>query len=49
VARKQHAVLLDRFLASFGMSPSSRGRVTPSSRQMDLPGMNKPKDGFASL
>jgi P27 family predicted phage terminase small subunit len=28
VARNKHALLLDKFLASFGMSPSSRGRVT---------------------
>ena len=40
---------LDKALASFGMSPSSRGRVTPSSRQMPLPGMEEPKGGFAAL
>ena len=48
VGRNKHALLLDKFLASFGMSPSSRGRVTPSSRQLDLPGM-EPKEGFAAL
>lgn len=48
VARNRHATQLDRFLASFGMSPSSRGRVTPSSRQLDLPGI-EPKEGFAAL
>lgn len=50
VARNKHALLLDRFLASFGMSPSSRGRVTPSSRQMELPGVgDAPKGGFNAL
>lgn len=36
VARNKHAAEVDKFLASFGMSPSSRGRVTPSSNQMSL-------------
>lgn len=50
VARKQHARDLDRYLASFGMSPSSRGRVTPSTRQLNLPGVGEPpKDGFGAL
>lgn len=49
VARNRHVQLLDRFLASFGLSPSSRGRVTASSRQMDLPGMAPPTGGFADL
>ncbi len=41
---------LDKALASFGMSPSSRGRVTPSSRTLPLPGMDPaPSDGFKSL
>lgn len=48
VARNRHALLLDKFLASFGMSPSSRGRVTASSRQLELPGI-EPKQGFAGL
>lgn len=48
VARNRHVLLLDKFLASFGMSPSSRGRVTPSSKQMVLPGI-EPKEGFAAL
>lgn len=49
VARNRHVLLLDKFLASFGMSPSSRGRVTPSSRQLDLPGLDKPKEGFGAM
>lgn len=36
VARNKHADKVDKFLASFGMSPSSRGRVSPSSHQGDL-------------
>lgn len=36
VARNKHAAAVDKFQASFGMSPSSRGRVSPSSRQGDL-------------
>lgn len=36
VARNKHAEKVDKFLASFGMSPSSRGRVTPSSNQIPL-------------
>jgi phage terminase small subunit len=39
---------VDKFLASFGLSPSSRGRVTPSSRTAYLPGMD-PKEGFGAL
>ena len=47
VGRNKAAERLDKFLASFGMSPSSRGRVTPSSRQIPLPGMGEaPKGGF---
>ncbi len=49
VARNRHVLLLDKFLASFGMSPSSRGRVTPSSRQLVLPGVEPPSGGFAAL
>lgn len=49
VARNRHVLLLDKFLASFGMSPSSRGRVTPSSRQISLPGMEPPAGGFGAL
>lgn len=49
VARNRHALLLDKFLASFGMSPSSRGRVTPSSRQLVLPGIEPPKGGFGEM
>lgn len=36
VGRNRHADKVDKFLASFGMSPSSRGRVSPSSRQASL-------------
>ncbi len=36
VARNKHAASVDKFLASFGMSPSSRGRVSPSRLQGDL-------------
>lgn len=50
VARNKHALMLDKFLASFGMSPSSRGRVTAgNTRQLDLPGVQKPEGGFAAL
>ena len=50
VARKAHGVQLDRYLANFGMSPSARGRVTPSSRQAQLPGMEDgPKGGFSEI
>ncbi len=50
VARNKHAVYLDKFLASFGMSPSSRGRVTAgNTRQLDLPGVEKPTGGFEAL
>ena len=49
VARRQAAAQLDKFLASFGMSPSSRGRVTPSNRTGTLPGIEEPKGGFSAL
>lgn len=49
VARNRHAQQLDRFLASFGMSPSSRGKVTASSRQLSLPGVPDPKEGFSAF
>jgi phage terminase small subunit len=49
VGRNKHALYLDKFLANFGMSPSSRGRVTQSSsRQLDLPGLNAPTEGFGA-
>lgn len=48
VARNKAAQAMDKFLASFGMSPSSRGRVTASSRQPSLPGF-EPKDGFGAM
>lgn len=48
VGRNKAAAALDKFLQSFGMSPSARGRVTPSSRQMALPGV-EPSAGFNSM
>lgn len=48
VARCKHALAVDKYLASFGLSPSSRGRVSPSSRQPYLPGL-EPKGGFDAL
>lgn len=41
-----------KFAAEFGMSPSSRTRVTPSDNQLPLPGMEKPdtpKTGWGAL
>lgn len=51
VARNKHAQLLDKFLTSFGMSPSSRGRVTAGDRrQLNLPGVDEPPaGGFSAL
>lgn len=50
VARNKHALYVDKFLASFGMSPSARGRVTASTNQLPLPGMDeKSKEGFNAL
>ena len=48
VARNKHADKVDKFQASFGMSPSSRGRVSPSSRQGNLfdPANPDPWDKF---
>jgi phage terminase small subunit len=40
---------VNKFLAQFGMSPSSRGRVSPSSNQPYLPGLDPPKGGFDAL
>jgi phage terminase small subunit len=48
VARNKAADRVDKFLASFGMSPSARGRVTASNRTGYLPGM-EPKGGFDAL
>jgi phage terminase small subunit len=45
VARNKAGDKLDKFLASFGLSPSSRGRVTPSNRQPFLPGMEPANGG----
>jgi P27 family predicted phage terminase small subunit len=36
VARNRHAAGVDRFLSGFGLSPSSRGRVSPGTLQGDL-------------
>jgi P27 family predicted phage terminase small subunit len=35
-ARNRHAAGLDKFLCSFGLSPASRGRVSPGPVQRDL-------------
>lgn len=43
VAANKASERVDRFLASFGMSPSSRGRVSPSSRQADMFGDKGPE------
>ena len=48
VARNKAGLALDKYLAAFGMSPSSRGRVTPSNKQPYLPGM-EPAAGFGSM
>jgi P27 family predicted phage terminase small subunit len=50
VARNKHAAQVDKFLASFGMSPSSRGRVSPSSNQLPLfPVAAEDKGGFKAF
>ena len=49
VARCKHALALNKYGADFGLSPSSRGRVSPSTRQINLPGMEPPKGGFDAL
>jgi P27 family predicted phage terminase small subunit len=50
VARNKHAAMVDKFLSSFGMSPSSRGRVSPSSNQLPLfPGAAEDKGGFKAF
>lgn len=49
VAKNRAGQALDRYLASFGMSPSSRGRVSASSNQLSLPGIDAPVGGFAAL
>jgi len=48
VAINKMAAQVDKYLASFGMSPSSRGRVSPSSNQMALPGLEQ-EGGFAAV
>lgn len=50
VARNKLVNEVDKLLASFGMSPSSRGRVSPSSNQMPLfPGAAEDKGGFKAF
>lgn len=52
VARNKHALLVERFLANFGMSPSARGRVTASDQQLKLPfadAAKPPVGGFGAL
>jgi len=46
VARNKLVSEVDKLLASFGMSPSSRGRVSPSSNQLSLFGDQQAKGGF---
>lgn len=45
--RNRALEFMDKFLAQFGMSPSSRSRVTPSDNagQGSLPGFEKPQEG----
>jgi phage terminase small subunit len=39
-----------KYLSHFGLSPNARGRVTPSTHQLPLPGMDdSPKGGFDAL
>lgn len=51
VAARQAALYVDKFLSSFGLSPSSRGRVSPSNnRQGTLPlDGGGPTGGFGDL
>lgn len=51
VAARQAALYVDKFLSSFGLSPSSRGRVSPSNnRQGTLPlDGGGPTGGFSDL
>ena len=49
VARNKHAAGVDKFQASFGMSPSSRGRVSPSSLQGDLFGDPNKADAWEKV
>jgi phage terminase small subunit len=49
VGRNKSAEKLSRFQAMFGMSPSARGRVTPSTNQLPLPGIQPPDGGFDAL
>jgi len=45
VAGNKEEQKVDKYLASFGMSPSSRGRVSASSNQLALFGSDKPAEG----
>lgn len=48
VGRNKASDKVHRYQALFGMSPSARGRVTPSTNQMQLPGFS-PAEGFNAL
>lgn len=48
VGANKAADQVHKFQALFGMSPSARGRVTPSTNQLPLPGM-APEGGFNAL
>lgn len=50
VMANKHGDQVDKFLASFGMSPSSRGRVSPSNnRQGELPLDGDQEGGFGAV
>lgn len=48
VGRNKAADKVSRYQALFGLSPSARGRVTPSANQLPLPGF-APAEGFNAL
>ena len=48
VGANKAADQVHKFQALFGMSPSARGRVTPSTNQLPLPGI-APAEGFNAL
>lgn len=43
--RNRALELMRQFLAEFGMSPAARSRVTRSDPQLDLPGVDRPREG----
>lgn len=43
--RNRALEMMAKFLAEFGMSPAARSRVTASDPQLNLPGLEKPKEG----